>query len=237
MPRTVPSADKTSAVNSFYHLAQIDLRARPCRGLACFAARGAAPQQWQQALASDPPVYCYGQCFSGPASGAEYSRPAIAAVARHTVLLSNLLAGGVRDIQQYQERGGGRALMQTLTINAPQKIIAEISASGLRGRGGAGFPTGRKWQLVKDAVAPQKYVIANADEGDPGAFSDRLLLEDDPFMLIEALIIAGLTVGASRGFIYLRKEYQRAALILRSALQQAYASGWLGNNIFGSPQR
>ena len=227
---------KAAAANSFYHLDQIDLSGRACQGLACFSARGDAPERWRQALHDTPPVFCYGQCFCGPACGGENNRPTITAAAPTSVLLNNIRAGGVRDLRQYQQHGGGRALHLVLQKN-PAQIIAMITASGLRGRGGAGFPTGRKWQLVADAIAARKYVVANADEGDPGAFSDRILIEDDPFLLIEAMIIAGIIVGAQCGYIYLRKEYQQAEIILRAALQQAHASRWLGENILDSSHR
>ena len=93
---------------------------------------------------------------------------------------------------------------------APTEIVDEVTASGLRGRGGAGFPTGIKWKTVLDAPAPQKYIVCNADEGDSGTFADRMLMEGDPFLLIEGMAIAGLAVGATKGYIYLRSEYPHA---------------------------
>lgn len=233
MQRDPQACNKIFAVNSFYHLDQVDVAGRLCQGLACFAARNDKQQQWQQAIGSAPPIFCLGQCYCGPAVGGIAARPHVAVQAREAVLLKNINTGGVRELQQYQRNGGGAALLQALQTPS-QEIIATLVAAGLRGRGGAGFPTGRKWQLVASAIAPRKYVIANADEGDPGAFSDRLLLEDDPFLLIEALAIAGITVGAQHGYIYLRKEYEQAAAILRAALQQAHAAQWLGENILGS---
>src|SRR5690606_23995953 len=104
----------------------------------------------------------------------------------------------------------------------------------LRGRGGAGFPTGRKWRAVADAINKTKYIVANADEGDPGAFSDRVLIETDPFRLIEAMLIAAISVGATQGFIYLRREYETAARVLARAIEQARAARWLGGHVLDS---
>ncbi len=234
--RRIPTAPAHSpATQSFYHLEPGPLQLRSCQGLACFAARHTAPQRWQQS-ADGAALFCVGQCYAAPARSDECTRPAIYAVASTTVLLNNIAAGGVRDLHDYQHRGGGNALRQILQSD-PQTVIAAIEQAELRGRGGAGFSTGRKWRAVANETAVQKYVIANADEGDPGAFSDRLLLEDDPFLLIEALLIAGLTVGATRGYIYLRKEYAQAETILRAALLQAQTQHWLGENILGTQRR
>ncbi|MFT3931106.1 MAG: NADH-ubiquinone oxidoreductase-F iron-sulfur binding region domain-containing protein [Spongiibacteraceae bacterium] len=222
-----------AAIDSFYHLAGIDANAQPCQGLACFAARNDAPATWQQAMQNPTPLFCHGQCFCGPVARNTHRRPHIAAHTQTPVLLNNILAGGIRDLMQYAHAGGGQALQKAVQM-PPQHIVEQIERSQLRGRGGAGFPTGRKWRAVAAQNALQKYVIANADEGDPGAFSDRLLMEDDPFLLIEAMIIAGIAVGAAHGFIYLRKEYGHAADVLHDALRQARAMQWLGDAVLGS---
>jgi formate dehydrogenase iron-sulfur subunit len=116
----------------------------------------------------------------------------------------------------------------------PQAIVSSITDSGLRGRGGAAFPTGTKWQTVLDAVSEQKFIVCNADEGDSGNYADRMLMECDPFALIEGMVIAGLAVGANLGFIYLREEYPLACEVLNKAIEVAEEKGWLGNNIAGS---
>ena len=116
----------------------------------------------------------------------------------------------------------------------PEEIIAEVKKSGLRGRGGAGFPTGLKWELTRKAVGDKKYVICNADEGDPGAFMDRSLLEGDPHRIIEGMIIAAYAIGAGEGYIYVRAEYPLAIRRLEIALKQAKEYGFLGEDIFGS---
>ena len=141
------------------------------------------------------------------------------------------------DIDEYIGVDGYAALGRILTEKIPpQQVIDEILASGLRGRGGAGFPTGRKWQFTHDAVSPDgvKFVCCNADEGDPGAFMDRSVLEGDPHSVIEAMAIAGYCIGAQQGYIYVRAEYPIAVKRLEIAIKQAKEYGLLGDNIFGS---
>ena len=136
-------------------------------------------------------------------------------------------------LSDYQALDGGRGLARALEIG-PQATRAEVIASGLRGRGGAGFPTGVKWTTVAEAPADRRYVVCNADEGDSGTFADRMVMEGDPFMLIEGMIICGLAVGATKGFVYSRSEYPVANRIFAQALDIARAAGWLGRRILGS---
>ncbi|MBQ4094804.1 MAG: NAD(P)H-dependent oxidoreductase subunit E, partial [Oscillospiraceae bacterium] len=140
------------------------------------------------------------------------------------------------DIEEYIGTRGYEALGKVLTEMTPDEVVDTILASGLRGRGGAGFPTGRKWQLAKDLVKDggQKYVCCNADEGDPGAFMDRSVLEGDPHALIEAMAIAGYAIGASQGYVYVRAEYPIAVRRLEIAFEQAHEYGLLGKDIFGT---
>ena len=137
------------------------------------------------------------------------------------------------DLDAYLAHGGYEGLKRALTM-APAEIVAEVTESGLRGRGGAAFPTGIKWKTVLDAPAAQKYVTCNADEGDSGTFADRMLMEGDPFVLIEGMTIAGLAVGATEGFIYLRIEYPHAHAALTQAIALAKARGYLGPDVQGS---
>ena len=116
---------------------------------------------------------------------------------------------------------------------APSAVVADVEASRLRGRGGAAFPTGRKWRAVFEQPSDLKYVICNADEGDPGAFSDRILLEDDPHLVLEGLAIAAVAVGAERGYVYLRKEYQETRAAMDCAVAEARAAGVLGASLLG----
>jgi len=137
-------------------------------------------------------------------------------------------------INDYIGRGGYQALRKVLFSMTPEQVIEEIRKSGLRGRGGAGFPTGTKWEFCRSAPGSLKYVICNADEGDPGAFMDRSILEADPHAVIEGLIIAAYAVGATEGYIYVRAEYPLAVSRLRTALRQAEENGFLGNDVLGS---
>ena len=141
--------------------------------------------------------------------------------------------GDPLSLEHYRSLGGFAGLEKALHMSS-QGIVEEITASGLRGRGGAAFPAGIKWQTVLDTVAEQKYIVCNADEGDSGTFADRLLMEADPFQLIEGMIIAGLAVGATRGYIYLRSEYPRALDILNSAINTALDAAYLGDDICAS---
>jgi NADH:ubiquinone oxidoreductase subunit F (NADH-binding) len=200
---------------SFYHLD--DALPRLCRGTACFVARHRDPERWRAAVAQDPPLYCLGKCHLAPAAIEDDAPPHVGVSARETVLLGRILAGDCTTLDRY----GGYAALVEARRRPREALIESIEASGLRGRGGAGFPTGRKWRAV--AVQPDavRYVVANADEGDPGAYIDRILLEQDPHAVLEGLAIAAHAVGASRGFIYLRREYPRAEAVLRAALAEA----------------
>jgi NADP-reducing hydrogenase subunit HndC len=136
--------------------------------------------------------------------------------------------------EHYVARDGYAALAKALAALTPERVIDEILQSGLRGRGGAGFPTGKKWQFARKAEGTPKYIICNADEGDPGAFMDRSVLEGDPHSVIEGMIIGGYAIGAQKGFIYVRAEYPIAVRHAHAALEQARQLGMLGENILGS---
>jgi len=136
-------------------------------------------------------------------------------------------------LADYLAHEGYRGLKNALNM-APADIVKQVTDSGLRGRGGAAFPTGIKWNTVLNAPAEQKYIVCNADEGDSGTFSDRMIMEGDPFVLIEGMTIAGLAVGATQGYIYLRVEYPHAHKNLNAAIAAAYEAGYLGKNLCGS---
>jgi NADH-quinone oxidoreductase subunit F len=138
------------------------------------------------------------------------------------------------NIEEYIARDGYFALTKVLNEMAPDQVIEEVKRSGLRGRGGAGFPTGLKWELTRKAKGDRKYVVCNADEGDPGAFMDRSVLEGDPHTVLEAMAIAGYAIGAQQGYIYVRAEYPLAIERLQIAIAQAKEYGFLGPNILGS---
>ena len=150
-------------------------------------------------------------------------------------------------LDDYRAHGGYRGLEKALGMSGAD-IVKEVTDSGLRGRGGAAFPAGIKWKTVLDASpldmavpaisrVPQKYIVCNADEGDSGTYSDRMLMEGDPFCLIEGMTIAGIAVGATQGYIYLRVEYPHAHRALNEAIAAAYAAGWLGADVHGSGKR
>jgi formate dehydrogenase iron-sulfur subunit len=136
-------------------------------------------------------------------------------------------------LSDYRAQGGFVGLTRALTMDSAG-IVAEVTASGLRGRGGAGFPTGIKWNTVAGAVASRKYIVCNADEGDSGTFADRMLMEGDPFTLIEGMVIAGIGVGATKGFVYIRSEYPDAIDVMQQAVVLARADGVLGTSVMGS---
>ena len=150
------------------------------------------------------------------------------------IALRNCGVIAAEDIDEYIARGGYTALEKVLFTMKPQEVIDEVKASGLRGRGGAGFSTGMKWQFTANAEGDIKYVCCNADEGDPGAFMDRSVLEGDPHSVIEAMTIAAYAVGGSQGYVYVRAEYPIAVQRLKIALGQAREYGLLGDNIMGT---
>jgi len=153
---------------------------------------------------------------------------------QHRLVLENCGVIDPERIEEYIAAGGYEGLHLAVTRMTPQEVIDQVTQSGLRGRGGAGFPTGLKWRTVSKTVDSVKFVICNADEGDPGAFMDRSVLESDPHRVIEGMAVAGYAIGASQGFIYVRAEYPLAVKRLRLALVQAERMGLLGNNIFNT---
>ncbi len=177
---------------------------------------------------------------SGFLSGGHHKRwlgdpEAIPFIARQTRL--TFARCGVIDplsVEAY-ERYGGLAGLRKAVAMTPADIVAQVTESGLRGRGGAGFPTGIKWKTVLDAVADRKYIVCNADEGDSGTFADRMIMEGDPFVLIEGMAIAGIATGATKGFIYIRSEYPHAVAVMRKAVEIARKAGVLGPGVLGSP--
>ena len=153
---------------------------------------------------------------------------------QHRVALRNCGFIDAENINEYIAMDGYKALGTVLTTMTPDDVIKVILDSGLRGRGGGGFPTGMKWSFAKKSVSEKKYVVCNADEGDPGAFMDRSILEGDPHAVIEAMAIAGFAIGADEGYVYVRAEYPIAVRRLKLAIEQAREVGLLGKNIFGT---
>ena len=136
-------------------------------------------------------------------------------------------------VADYEAHGGWAGLRRALSLT-PAEVVQEVTDSGLRGRGGAGFPAGIKWKTVLETVSDQKFVACNFDEGDSGTFADRMVVEGDPFTLVEGMTIAAHAVGASEGYVYVRSEYPHAVAALRRAVDAAYTHGYLGQDILGS---
>src|SRR5215469_14057444 len=147
-------------------------------------------------------------------------------------VVSQRFGKGAADIDRHLELDGYKAVRKALEMK-PEDIINEVKASNLRGRGGAGFPTGMKWAFVPRNSPKPKYIMVNADESEPGTCKDRLLMEYDPHQLIEGVLIAGLAVGAQQGYIYIRGEYRYLIEVMDRAIDEAYARGYLGENILG----
>ena len=222
-------AQHSKNLNSFYHLHEAKVKDALCQGTACFVARAQNSERWNAASVQKDRLCCLGKCYCAPASGQDDFRPIIEIHSSQPVLLQRVTNGGARTLAAY---GDYAALRQALD-QAPEAIIRALEDSGLRGRGGAGYPAGSKWRAVFEQSASIKYVVANADEGDPGAFSDRFLMEGDPHCLIEAMLIAAHAVGASCGYVYLRKEYPEAQFVLLEALREARSAGLLGERVLG----
>ncbi len=175
-----------------------------------------------------------------PASQAIKHPLAIGAVEEHTYMKRQtrltFARCGIIDpvsLEDYRAHDGYKGLERALEMK-PIEIVEEVTKSGLRGRGGAGFPTGIKWKTVHDTAGDQKYIVCNADEGDSGTFADRMIMEGDPFVLVEGMTIAGIAVGATKGYIYLRSEYPHAAIALNQAIAAAKKAGFLGTKVAGS---
>lgn len=230
--RRVTAADSGA---SFFHLTGVTIADQACEGTACFAARHRDPERWSHAESSEARVYCLGRCYAGPAVASDASRPRVEVDAPAAVVLGRVAAGGAPTLDAYRTDGGYDALDRALRT-AGDAVVAEVERSGLRGRGGAAFPTGRKWRSVLEHTASEKYVVCNADEGDPGAYIDRVIVEDDPHAVIEGLAIAAAAVGATRGLVYVRKEYPDARAAIEHAVGEARRAGVLGERLLGTGQ-
>jgi len=174
--------------------------------------------------------------YTDPVSGQKVSTEAEIPFyrAQDRVLLGQNRLIDPTSIDDYMSIGGYSALAKVLAGLSPEQVIEEVKASGLRGRGGGGFPTGRKWELCRAAEGDEKYVICNADEGDPGAYMDRSILEGNPHAVLEGMMVGAYAVGARQGYVYVRNEYPLALRHARTAIAQAHELGLLGENILGS---
>jgi NADH-quinone oxidoreductase subunit F len=150
------------------------------------------------------------------------------------LLLEHLDVPGIQGIETYVKQGGYATLEKALKKMSPDEVVEEVKKSGLRGRGGAGFPTGLKWSFLAKPEGIPRYLVCNADESEPGTFKDRYLMEKIPHLLVEGMILSSYALGANRSYIYIRGEFMYVLEILQKAIQEAYAKGYLGKNIFGS---
>ncbi|HPI09149.1 MAG TPA: NADH-quinone oxidoreductase subunit F, partial [Saprospiraceae bacterium] len=150
------------------------------------------------------------------------------------LLLEHAHVEGIRTYEVYRKQGGYRSVEKALKTMSPDAVVEEVKKSGLRGRGGAGFPTGMKWSFLAKPEGVPRYLLCNADESEPGTFKDRFLMEKIPHLLIEGMITSSYALGANTSYIYIRGEYSWIVFILEKAIKEAYANGWLGKNILGS---
>ena len=150
------------------------------------------------------------------------------------ILLEHIDVPGIETYEVYRQKGGYRSVEKALKTMSPQNVVEEVQASGLRGRGGAGFPTGMKWSFLAKPEGVPRYLLCNADESEPGTFKDRYLMEKIPHLLVEGMITSSYALGCNKSFIYIRGEYMWVLEILEKAIAEAYANGWLGKNILGS---
>ncbi|MBD3257409.1 4Fe-4S dicluster domain-containing protein [candidate division GN15 bacterium] len=174
--------------------------------------------------------------FTNPRTGEKIERYPDVGFFKHQkrIALRNLGKIAPHDIREYIANGGYQALEKALHKMTPQQVIDEVSKAGLRGRGGGGFPAGRKWQTCANVDSEPRYVLCNGDEGDPGAFMDRSIMEGDPHAVLEGMLIAAYAVGANQGYIYVREEYPLAVVHLQKAIEDCRKNGLLGENIFGT---
>ena len=220
-------------MESFYSLPDVNGSTARCCGTACFVARRRNLNDWCYAHSHSPRLHCLGKCYAAPATGADCRRPIVEVRARTGVVLERIARGGVRTFDEYRQDNDLDAIEAALAIE-PAKVIEELELSQLRGRGGAGYPTGTKWRIAAANESSEKYIVANLDEGDPGAYVDRFIAEDDPYCLIEGMGIAARAIGATKGWIYVRREYPGAVESLKKAIAEARTGGLLGSRVLGT---
>jgi len=248
----IPAAELHGTVSFYHHLfleAPGNRRPRVCDGPICrlhgstallseLADRGARPMACAGRCDQPIPVLAGGRLLIGACAEdlAERPSPLPPPPAEHLeeCVFRHIRSPGRATLEGYRRTGGYEALLAAARRGRPLEIIAAVEASGLAGRGGAGFPTARKWSAVREAPGDPKTVVCNADEGEPGCFKDRALLDHDPHAVIEGMVLCALATGATRGFIYLRYEYPQTLEILRRALREAEEAGLIGEDAAGS---
>ncbi|MGC9072207.1 MAG: complex I 51 kDa subunit family protein [Acidilobus sp.] len=214
-------------MSTFYSFPEGEPAEEFCRGLACYAARSLNPGAWERAVSQSPPTYCLGKCYAGPSSTHLNATPTIEVRSRHAVVLRHIVKGPVRSLEHYLELGGMEGIESALHMTQAE-VIDEVKRSGLRGRGGAYFPTGLKWESAHRQGVSEKYVVVNGDEGDSGAYVDRFLMEWDPYLVLEGAMIAAYAIGARKIYFYIRREYPLAVASVRRAVRELVEAGYLG---------
>ena len=220
-------------LKSFYTLNNGLSEKAKCSGTACFVADKSMGIPLPHQGSGHGRIYCLGKCFRAPASTEDSGVPRIANFSRKSVVVEPLMNHPYQSLEQYIHENGMSALKAALSMGQ-DSVISEIEKSGLRGRGGAGFPTGIKWRSVAREKADTKHVVMNGDEGDPGSYIDRFLMEYNPYALIESMIICGYAVGASTGYAYIRAEYPEAIRKFVNAAREMESSGFLGKDVMRS---
>ncbi len=221
---------KRPEVDSFYTFSTVELSEQYCRGLACFASRSLNNETFLKSMKQVPRTYCLGFCYAGPSlSRGNYKRPYIEIKSRKSILLKDIVKDRVYNIDQYISLGGLSALKRALEME-PIDIIKEVKESGLRGRGGAYFPTGLKWESAYNQKDKERYLIINGDEGDAGAYIDKVLMEDNPYLVIEGALIAAYAIGVENIYVYIRKEYPLAYERMKKAVNEFKSKGLIGVN-------
>ena len=250
----IPVADLFGTVTFYHHFARTPeqgARPRVCDGPACRYAGAGEVMQELRASGRDPaPMPCPGRCdapvpvfLSGAVLTARPGKPLQSrapplppapAPGAEECVFAGIRAPGRARLGEYRRQGGYEALARAVADMTPEQVIDQMDRSELAGRGGAGFPTGRKWRAVREAAGSPKTVVCNADEGEPGCFKDRVLMDCDPHAVIEGMLLAGYATGAERGFVYLRFEYPGTHRVLAAAAAEAEEAGLLGASVLGS---
>ncbi|MCW6169070.1 MAG: NADH-quinone oxidoreductase subunit L [Thermoplasmatales archaeon] len=219
--------------DSFYSFPKESGNVEYCSGTACFVARNLDLSLFEMSEKSETKTYCLGKCYLSPTSSRKTDKPRIEIRSKEAIILDNAVHGSILDLDSYIRNGGFSALRKALSMK-PEDVINEVEHSSLRGRGGAGFPTGKKWKSVFNESSDKKYIVVNADEGDPGAYLDKTIMEYDPFKLLEGAMIAGYSVGSDKCYIYIRREYPDSISAIKNAIEDLRARNLLGENILNS---
>lgn len=224
---------KRPEVDSFYSFSTVSLSEEYCHGLACFVARDLNPSVYDMAVRQTPPTYCLGKCYLAPSWSGIDAPPIMESRSRTAVLIDWIKNGPIKSLDEYKARGGMKGLEVVLTTMGPEDVISEVEKSGLRGRGGAGFPTGLKWRSAYQQRVDVKYLVVNGDEGDPGAYIDRYLMSYAPYLVLEGALIAAYAIGAGKVYVYIRREYPDSVSAMARAVEELRSAGYLGNRVLG----